>query len=117
LTEDGLEALFHNLPRRCVVLLEDIDTAGITEKREREESDQEKLIDKATNGTAGATAIPKGISLSALLNVIDGVASSEGRILVMTTNHIEKLDSALLRPGRVDMTIGFGNADTATIGG
>ncbi|KAH0556038.1 hypothetical protein GP486_006020 [Trichoglossum hirsutum] len=117
LTEDGLESLFHNLPRRCVVLLEDIDTAGVTEKREREESDKEKLVDKANGGTTGAAASPKGVSLSALLNIIDGVASSEGRILVMTTNHIEKLDNALLRPGRVDMTIGFGNADTATIGG
>ncbi|KAI9853638.1 MAG: hypothetical protein M1813_002041 [Trichoglossum hirsutum] len=113
LSEDGLESLFHNLPRRCVVLLEDIDTAGIAEKREREESEKEKLLEKASSGPT----TPKGISLSALLNIIDGVASSEGRILVMTTNHIEKLDSALLRPGRVDMTIGFGNADNATIGG
>ena len=41
---------------------------------------------------------------------IDGVTASEGRILVMTTNHAEKLDPALLRPGRVDMTITFGYA-------
>jgi chaperone BCS1 len=50
----------------------------------------------------------KGITLSAILNVIDGVAAQEGRILVMTTNHIEKLDPALRRPDRVDMQIGFG---------
>src|SRR5947207_15816245 len=48
--------------------------------------------------------------MSGLLNAIDGVASHEGRVLVMTTNHPEKLDAALIRPGRVDMTIEFGLA-------
>ncbi|PQE19064.1 Mitochondrial chaperone BCS1 protein [Rutstroemia sp. NJR-2017a BBW] len=53
--------------------------------------------------------------LSALLNVIDGVASQEGRILIMTTNHIEKLDEALIRPGRVDMSIHFDLASRENI--
>ncbi|PMD55325.1 uncharacterized protein K444DRAFT_697289, partial [Hyaloscypha bicolor E] len=52
----------------------------------------------------------KTISLSGLLNVIDGVASHEGRVLVMTTNHREKLDPALIRPGRVDHEVEFENA-------
>ena len=43
------------------------------------------------------------ISLAGLLNIIDGAASSEGRVLIMTTNYPEKLDSALIRPGRVDL--------------
>jgi chaperone BCS1 len=47
------------------------------------------------------------ISLSGLLNVIDGVATHEGRVLIMTTNHPEKLDSALIRAGRVDMQVKF----------
>ncbi|KAL3453099.1 hypothetical protein BJX65DRAFT_302994 [Aspergillus insuetus] len=50
----------------------------------------------------------QNVSLSDVLNVIDGVAACEGRILVMTTNHLEKLDPALIRPGRVDMAIEFG---------
>jgi chaperone BCS1 len=49
----------------------------------------------------------KGISLSGLLNAIDGVASHEGRILIMTTNHPEDLDPALIRPGRVDRKVEF----------
>jgi len=49
----------------------------------------------------------QGISLSGLLNAIDGVASHEGRVLIMTTNFPEKLDEALIRPGRVDMKIEF----------
>ncbi|TLD03633.1 uncharacterized protein PgNI_11635 [Pyricularia grisea] len=43
----------------------------------------------------------KGISMSGLLNAIDGVAAHEGRILIMTTNKPETLDEALIRPGRV----------------
>ena len=45
--------------------------------------------------------------MSGLLNAIDGVASQEGRILIMTTNYPEKLDDALVRPGRVDMKVEF----------
>jgi chaperone BCS1 len=51
------------------------------------------------------------VSLSALLNVIDGVGSHEGRILIMTTNHITCLDEALIRPGRVDKKVELGLAD------
>ncbi|KAJ5882299.1 ATPase AAA-type core [Penicillium soppii] len=53
-----------------------------------------------------------GISLSALLNCLDGVAAQEGRILIMTTNHIGKLDKALIRPGRVDKRYHFDFVDT-----
>lgn len=45
------------------------------------------------------------ISLSGLLNVIDEIASNEGRILMLTTNSIKDLDPALIRPGRVDLSI------------
>ena len=48
-----------------------------------------------------------GISLSGLLNVIDGIASQEGRVLIMTTNKVSSLDAALLRPGRVDLRVHF----------
>lgn len=42
------------------------------------------------------------LNLSGLLNVLDGVVDSPGRIVIMTTNHIEMLDPALIRPGRID---------------
>ncbi|RPA89760.1 hypothetical protein L873DRAFT_1720560 [Choiromyces venosus 120613-1] len=57
------------------------------------------------------------VSLSGLLNVIDGVASPEGRVLILTTNHPEKLDAALIRPGRVDMKIEFKLAGEEAIAG
>jgi mitochondrial chaperone BCS1 len=71
-------------------------------------ADLAKAIRKA--GDANEEEKKKGISLSGLLNAIDGVASHEGRVLVMTTNKPEKLDDALIRPGRVDLQVAFGNA-------
>lgn len=42
------------------------------------------------------------LTFSGFLNSIDGVRSQEGRIIIMTTNFKERLDPALLRPGRID---------------
>lgn len=142
LTEEDLGLLFNSLPRRCVVLLEDIDSAGLARKAEDAGEGTDEAAKDENNGGAGegssevrlstSADIAKevarafksvndshqrktganknenqGISLSGLLNAIDGVASHEGRVLVMTTNRPEKLDDALIRPGRVDMKIGF----------
>ena len=43
-----------------------------------------------------------------LLEVFDGVMEMKGRIMVITTNHPEKLDPALIRPGRIDVNLQFG---------
>lgn len=50
------------------------------------------------------------VTFSGLLNALDGVASSEERIIFMTTNHYERLDPALIRPGRVDIKEHLGDA-------
>ena len=47
------------------------------------------------------------IHLSKLLNLIDGIQEMPGRIMIMTTNHPEILDEALIRNGRIDCTINF----------
>ncbi|CAJ2508110.1 Uu.00g092960.m01.CDS01 [Anthostomella pinea] len=128
LTEEDLSALFNSLPRRCVVLLEDIDTAGLRRPSEELEQVQKPKDDKSSKDDAKSTPNDwkvsdlakalkkdtddqkKGISLSGLLNAIDGVASHEGRVLIMTTNVPESLDDALIRPGRVDLQVAFTNA-------
>tara|TARA_B100000902_G_scaffold399894_2_gene473417 strand:- start:600 stop:2117 length:1518 start_codon:yes stop_codon:yes gene_type:complete len=46
-------------------------------------------------------------SLSRLLNILDGIIETPGRIIIMTTNKKEKLDKALIRPGRIDIQINF----------
>jgi len=48
------------------------------------------------------------ITLSSLLNMLDGIHSLTGRIIVFSTNHPETLDEAFLRPGRIDLRIRFG---------
>jgi len=100
--DDGtLKDLFADLPQRCVVLLEDIDAVGMERSPVSDDSGDESTKSK------------KGVTMSGLLNTLDGVASQEGRVLVMTTNHIEKLDEALIRPGRVDKKVEFQYADCA----
>lgn len=124
MSEDTLSSLFGELPARCIVLLEDIDSAGLTMRGRIEEpnEDKDEKVEPST-AVAGPTNLDatttgnKGISLSGFLNIIDGVASSEGRILVMTTNHIENLDPALLRPGRCDLIVNFSYATPAMIRG
>lgn len=54
-------------------------------------------------GGGGGRGGRGGVTFSGLLNALDGVASQQGRITIMTTNHIEKLDPALIRPGRCDV--------------
>ncbi|KAF2647236.1 P-loop containing nucleoside triphosphate hydrolase protein [Lophiostoma macrostomum CBS 122681] len=115
LTESALDNLFSKLPTRSIVLLEDIDAAGL--KREDEPMSESGLNTMSepntTSKVTGASPIPaasgpkSNISLSGLLNVIDGVAAQEGRILIMTTNCPSKLDDALLRPGRTDVKVEF----------
>lgn len=123
LDEDSLSSLFSQLPSRCIILLEDIDTAGVTHSRgktvateaAKEKNEKYKADDDLDDMAPLDDSNADGITLSGLLNVIDGVAASEGRILVMTTNHADKLDAALLRPGRVDMSIEFGYTQNADI--
>lgn len=160
MTEGDLMQLFNSLPKRCIVLLEDVDAAGLLrdgnsdkkskkkdkgkkedgDDKEKEKEKKDGKKDAATkeddftlkdlakelkslnssssrgkgndNNSNAAQGHPNktpgaGISLSGLLNAIDGVATHEGRCLIMTTNHPEKLDAALVRPGRVDRKVEF----------
>ena len=51
------------------------------------------------------------ITLSYILNIIDGIRETPGRILIMTSNDYNSLDPALIRPGRIDITLEMKNAD------
>ncbi|RHZ63938.1 hypothetical protein CDV55_102546 [Aspergillus turcosus] len=113
LDESNHFIVFQKLPERCIVLLEDIDEAGIS-KRGGDISSQpsQDAIDGDEDAkTYNTGSAPGRISLSACLNVIDGVAAQGGRVLIMTTNNIDRLDSALLRAGRVDMKAFIGPVD------
>lgn len=94
LTDDRLNHLLTTVPRRTIVLLEDAD-AAFSNGRVQTDAD----------GYRGAN-----VTFSGLLNALDGVASAEERVIFLTTNHADRLDEALIRPGRVDMTIRLGGA-------
>lgn len=55
------------------------------------------------------------ITLSFLLNLLDGVLETQNRILIITSNYPERLDKALIRPGRIDLNIRFDNANMEMI--
>jgi chaperone BCS1 len=60
--------------------------------------------------TTDSNANQNGVTLSGLLNVLDGFFAPNNVLFVMTTNHVEALDSALLRPGRIDYKLYLGKA-------
>jgi hypothetical protein len=66
--------------------------------------------DRSANRLNGAAA--GKATLSNLLNLIQGIGDAEGRFMVATTNHVDKLDPALIRPGRfnVHVEMGFSRA-------
>ena len=58
------------------------------------------------SGSSAFSGLKKDkLNLSGLLNVLDGVVDTPERIVVMTTNHPEILDPALIRPGRIDQKL------------
>ena len=65
--------------------------------------------------TSPATVAGDSVTLSFLLNLLDGVLETPGRILIITTNYPEKLDRALIRPGRIDVKIEFTYTDRSFI--
>ena len=55
------------------------------------------------------------LTLSYLLNIIDGIRETPGRIIIITSNNYDSLDAALVRPGRIDYTLKMNNASRETI--
>lgn len=93
MADDKLAMMMQKLPARTIVLLEDADAAFVNRKQ------------KESDGYSGST-----VTFSGLLNALDGLSAGEERIAFLTTNHIDRLDPALIRPGRVDMIIRVGEA-------
>jgi chaperone BCS1 len=91
LDDNSVSELFSSIPINSIVLMEDIDCAFL----ERKEGDDKR----------------SKVTFSGLLNAIDGVAAGEGRLLFATTNHIARLDPALIRPGRIDRKLYIGPAN------
>ncbi|XP_041057102.1 mitochondrial chaperone BCS1 [Carcharodon carcharias] len=88
LTDDRLNHLLSVAPQQSIVLLEDVDAAFVNRDLAKENPTVYQGMGRLT--------------FSGLLNALDGVASAEARLVFMTTNYLDRLDPALIRPGRVD---------------
>mmetsp|Transcript_100001 Transcript_100001/g.260749 ORF Transcript_100001/g.260749 Transcript_100001/m.260749 type:complete len:667 (-) Transcript_100001:67-2067(-) len=105
-----------------ILLLEDVDllhsvtlhrASGTREKDEAKEDREEldTLLRDASSGREAERKSRRGrLSLSGLLNALDGPTATTGRLLFMTTNARDRLDSALLRSGRIDYEVEFKEA-------
>ncbi|OWZ16570.1 hypothetical protein PHMEG_0009625 [Phytophthora megakarya] len=86
-----------------VFVMEDIDcAASVVMARENKPEASRRQRKRSTSSASDK------LNLSGLLNVLDGVIDCPGRIVIMTTNHPEKLDPALIRPGRVNKKLMLG---------
>jgi len=115
MNDDILLHLFSRLPRSCIVLLEDVDACGVTREGDRASATTAAATTPSKPDDAASTDAKAKVTFSGLLNAIDGVASKEGRLLIMTTNHRSRLDEALIRPGRVDIQVRFDYADAGIV--
>lgn len=87
MNDTKLMKCFRRLPENCIIVIEDIDS--LFESRKKNDD------------------LKNSITFSGLLNITDGIAHLDKQIIIMTTNHPLVLDSALKRPGRIDLTMEF----------
>lgn len=112
---------------RRMYVLEDIDCMKVTHSREINYRVRRRDFEDCGRRSASSsseddddeggfrTKIKDPVTLSHLLNLLDGLCEMPGRIVVFTTNFVERLDKALIRPGRVDMSIKLEAATRATV--
>ena len=108
-TDRTLKTAMNAVPENSMILFEDIDCMKAGNRRADADELREKQKGAAGTDTNETPIIP-GVTLSGLLNVLDGFHAPENVVYVMTTNKVETLDPALLRPGRIDYRLFMGEA-------
>ncbi|PKC03910.1 P-loop containing nucleoside triphosphate hydrolase protein, partial [Rhizophagus irregularis] len=88
--DNELSAAFSEVPENQIIVLEDVDT-------------QSKILHKLDKEDRFSD-----FSLSTFLGCLDGHILADGNIIIMTTNHVEHLDPACIRPGRMDVRLNLG---------
>ncbi|PKY38545.1 P-loop containing nucleoside triphosphate hydrolase protein, partial [Rhizophagus irregularis] len=92
--DNELSAAFSSVPANQIIVLEDVDT-------------QSKVLHKRTKKSSSFFSTIESL-LSTFLGCLDGNILAEGNIIIMTTNHVEHLDPACIRPGRMDVHLDLG---------
>lgn len=112
MSDNTLNNLISHFGKKSILLLEDVDAAFVARLLDEERAEK---ADNAKEHKLQIREATSGVSFSGLLNAIDGVASEEDYIVFMTTNYLDKLDAALIRPGRIDMRQLIGYPDEKQI--
>lgn len=116
-----------------IIIFEDIDSmCNILKDRDliKNEIEEKKKLEINKNNTSSTSTNTdnnklsfdvnnklNNNNLSFFLNIIDGLNECSGRIIVMTTNKIDYLDKAIIRPGRIDIKINFSRYDKRDVCG
>ena len=121
-----------------IIVFEDIDCIGdiVLERSKKNDTSKKKISKKINLDHSNSVKITdviesicemnqsvsvpiinteQPITLDDILNLWDGIRETPGRILVISSNHYNKLDTALVRPGRIDITHELSNASHYTI--
>ncbi|KAL0143442.1 P-loop containing nucleoside triphosphate hydrolase protein [Mucor lusitanicus] len=98
--DDSLSSAMAQLPKSCILVIEDVDHYQF------DEGLQEKKDDSKANKKNSSS-----VSVSGILNAIDGIASLEESIIFMTCNDMNTIPPALIRPGRIDLKLHMGYID------
>jgi mitochondrial chaperone BCS1 len=104
--DKSLLKAINEVPPKSLILLEDIDC--MKTGKSRSDGDAAASVRRAPEDTTEPQD-RLGVTLSGLLNVLDGFSAPENMLFVMTTNKIGALDAALLRPGRIDYKLFLGD--------
>lgn len=110
----SFETAMSTVPKNAIVLIEDFDSCTSTHSRTGDNNELKAKGDLTKDDVAPSVSVqptaspldplmdmPR-LSLSKILNVMDGVVSLDGTVIFLTTNHLEKIDAAVIRKGRVD---------------
>lgn len=111
---NGTNTEKYNIPiSERLYVIEDIDAMGDTVLKREWKKPVPQIVKKDTTGDLFLDSRltdredKEPLDLSFLLNLLDGTLEANGRILIITTNFPERIDKALIRPGRIDMIVHF----------
>jgi len=115
LTDNSLETALSEVPKGNLILLEDFDSSVAVQKRIDEYANEHVAPDLEMIRPRDKPPEFEPLSLTGVLNAFDGVIPLDNALVIFTTNHPERLDPAVIRPGRVDLMLELGEMQDAEI--
>ncbi|ORZ08422.1 P-loop containing nucleoside triphosphate hydrolase protein, partial [Absidia repens] len=104
--DERIQYLLRTMPYNSILLIEDIDHCSGFKKSKTTPTDSDT--------TSSRYARPQ-LSMTGILNALDGVTAQEGSMIFMSCNNMDDIEPALLRPGRIDIKMDLGYSDRSQI--